>query len=623
MRGSVSGAILLGLIHLAGSSQAALPQDAASQPPRLRVCCALGYDLDLRLGTLFAPVAVQNVVQAEHLGQHRYAAHSIFDERNGLVLTCDGGFIDVGHLRSAADLVAHIFARLRARGPRAGAVRFELSDGPATLQLHRGLNDDAERLLIAQRAAYALTVWHEIATGTGQDTISIFSEAFSAFSPEDLYSDLLGTWVGAQSVLDARPYDEAAQRWTQALLQTLGAQGLTSTRHGLDQVEGDWWRKDVPLPNAHLLKRRNFSFEPPLLPWQVPRPAQVGCPTVRPHLAELPTTLPNGQPAQDVYELQLQRAPPHGARSSTVTPSQFADLVTQAAARLAQTPTPEPTASELAGIHIMALRGFGGIGASWGARARGGLQVVGAQASGSGGDLSLIRFAAAYDPGPQGLSAHFTGIQARNLFFCTERGGDRTHPPIAAWFQDCEPTGFFGVGGTLAQFQHDGDTGRWVMRPVEAHLSFALLENAFSEGFLDGHLVLQTGLAVENAQQPGIESNLSVRARTQLQGQLQSQDQRWQGQAWAALHRDLLDATDEGVELGAELQHRLILRESTSRGPSPVWGVVQLGLQVGYTYWSQPSAALDDMLLPVTSATEPHGLRALLTVGFTLDRWVF
>ena len=35
-------------------------------------------------------------------------------------------------------------------------------------------------------------MWHELVTWAGRRTVSVFSEGFSAFSPEDLYSDLLG-----------------------------------------------------------------------------------------------------------------------------------------------------------------------------------------------------------------------------------------------------------------------------------------------------------------------------------------------------------------------------------------------------------------------------------------------
>ena len=52
---------------------------------------------------------------------------------------------------------------------------------------------------LAQWIAFQLSTWHEIATWFGWSALSIFPEEASAFSPEDLYSNLLGIRIaGAQ-----------------------------------------------------------------------------------------------------------------------------------------------------------------------------------------------------------------------------------------------------------------------------------------------------------------------------------------------------------------------------------------------------------------------------------------
>lgn len=615
---AVTGLGLVMGLGVAAAAQSALPKEV-QDAPRLRVCCALGYDLDLRFGQLRAPVAIQNVVETADLGHHRYQAHSVFDEKNGQVYTCRGGFIDVGHLRSAADLVAYVYAQLKLRPSNQPITRLDLPDGEVRIIWKRPVASDQDLRSVAQRLSYAVTVWHEIVTGRGQGTISVFSEAFSALSPEDLYSDLLGTHIGLRALMDARPYDAAAQALTEALLTQLQAQPLAHTRQALDQVEGQWWDQSIAIPQRELLRVRNLSFLPPLTPWQVPKPQAVGCPDAAPFLATLPERLPSGARPEDLYSLEFMPNPGLGMGPIPVRTDQFAALMQASAELLAQPQPAQTPQTELAGIHIMGFRGFGGLGHNGKLGLQGGLQVIGAHAEGTGGDLSIARFTAAYDPRERGLIAHFTGIEAGNLFFCEERGGGRQHPPIAAWFQSCEPTGFFGIGGTLAQFQHDGATGRWAMRPLEGHLSFALLENAFSPEFSNRHLELQTGVAVENVTVPGLDSNFSVRLRSQLQGHVQSENLRWQGRGHLLLHRDVIDAKDQGAELGVDLLHRFLLR---SQGRHP-WAVAELGVQVAYSYWSQPGAALDDRLLPLASAVQPHSYRALVTVGFRPERWVF
>ena len=45
---------------------------------------------------------------------------------------------------------------------------------------------------IAQWVAFQMSIWHEIATWYGWSATGVFSEKASAFSPEDLYSNMLG-----------------------------------------------------------------------------------------------------------------------------------------------------------------------------------------------------------------------------------------------------------------------------------------------------------------------------------------------------------------------------------------------------------------------------------------------
>lgn len=49
-----------------------------------------------------------------------------------------------------------------------------------------------EVLSLSGRIAYDLSVWHEIATWYGVSSVPLVSEQFSSFSPEDVYSNLLG-----------------------------------------------------------------------------------------------------------------------------------------------------------------------------------------------------------------------------------------------------------------------------------------------------------------------------------------------------------------------------------------------------------------------------------------------
>ncbi|MCA9549574.1 MAG: DUF4056 domain-containing protein [Myxococcales bacterium] len=598
------------LLLLAAPAAAAPPTDAAEYPPRLRICCALGHDLELRLGVLRPPVGVENVVARGALGHHRYRARTVFEERNGLVYTCRGGFIDLGHLRSAADLYAHLRARLEAA--RGGPVALATADGGATL-LAPPTSDSAAQ------AAFDLTVWHEITTGAGGRVVPFFSETFSAFSPEDLYSDLLGATLGARAWARPEPWDQALDAEMDAALEALGALDLDATRRALDQVEGRWWSAEVPVPGAGLLLRRNLAFGPTLHPWLVPEPTALGCKEGAP--------APLHRPAASGVQLTL--TPPEGSNlgPGPFTPADFEALVAQVARTTPQSASGGRSSAQpgeardgsadetLSGIRILGVRATAG---AVGARAAGGLEVVGARADGPGGDLAIIRYTTLYTA-ERGLVTHFTGIQAQRLFFCQEPGG-RLHPPVAAWFQACAPRGVFGLGGTLAQVQHDGATGRWAMRPVEAHASFALLDNALDPTFPLRNLVLSTGLALENVTWPGLPGRFTPRAHLQLQGVLRTEDGAWGAAGLATFRQSLRGLDDQALEASVSAERRWHLRDGPRAAP---WAVLSLALEVGYSRWTRPEAALDDLMWPLASTTAQGTLRGLVVLAFSLERLVF
>ncbi|TOM58444.1 hypothetical protein CGH73_26665, partial [Vibrio parahaemolyticus] len=54
---------------------------------------------------------------------------------------------------------------------------------------------------LAAKLAFQLAVWHEIAQWYGYQSVPGFSEGISAFSPEDLYSNLLGARLAMTVIL--------------------------------------------------------------------------------------------------------------------------------------------------------------------------------------------------------------------------------------------------------------------------------------------------------------------------------------------------------------------------------------------------------------------------------------
>lgn len=93
--------------------------------------------------------------------------------------------------------------------------------------------------------AFQLAVWHEITQWYGFESVPGFPESISAFSPEDLYSNLLGTRLAVSLILDGQTamldmYNAAMQTALNQALNQLGARPENITRFHFDMLDGRW-----------------------------------------------------------------------------------------------------------------------------------------------------------------------------------------------------------------------------------------------------------------------------------------------------------------------------------------------------------------------------------------------
>lgn len=264
-------------------------------PVALRPCCAFGSGLQVQLGSMPVPLlSLANVIGLEDLGRHQYdhgfmTLHEsrvggglLNSERNGLIYTCRGGFVDTAHLREWADWTLYLSA-LIGRSIETGAV-VDLPDegGSRRIVIHAM---DPQRVAqygvsplavpLAQWLAFQLSLWHEIATWYGWSATA-FSEEASAFSPEDLYSNLLGIKAAAVLIYQSNAtsqavYDENMSAALPRLLQRLGAVSGDVGRAAMQSVDQVWWDSNVRLPDKRLLRRRFIEAEPQITPWLVNR----------------------------------------------------------------------------------------------------------------------------------------------------------------------------------------------------------------------------------------------------------------------------------------------------------------------------------------------------------------
>ncbi|SOE22277.1 Protein of unknown function [Spirosomataceae bacterium TFI 002] len=240
-------------------------KDLEQVPPNvIRTCCAFGHDLSIAR----IPFLKRNdLIDYNNIGQHQYLGGP--KEQNGIVYTSRGGFIDLGHLRDYADWTVYLYNLLESKqanevfkmtlGNEGGTKSLEITIPSQKIDLYE----------LAGSIAYDLSLWHEIATWYGSSYIPLIPEAYSSFSPEDLYSNLLGVRLGIEAAKSHLPYEEAMDQLLAEKLLSLGVVDLDKTYDAMNEVEGYWWSSTKALPSSNVLLKRYFDEAHFLSPWLV------------------------------------------------------------------------------------------------------------------------------------------------------------------------------------------------------------------------------------------------------------------------------------------------------------------------------------------------------------------
>lgn len=303
--------ISLLLLILAGTSTAAIPIDfdystlpatTASRawpllaplpaPDGLRSCCAFGHDLHVKLYGIPVPFyRIHNIVTAHATGHHYYndssletllAITGLGHEHNGIIYTHRGGFIDTAHIRDSADMTLYLFSQLWPRFGQSFTLSLpnELAQRQLVFYAFTPPDDAAKRYTLAAwlsaSLAYQLAAWHEIAQWYGYQSVAGFSERISAFSPEDLYSNLLGTRIAATLLLSGHAatqgmYQAGMDTLLPQVLDEMGAVSASHTQFHFDMLDGLWWNSHCAVPDKFLLIRRNYQTAASRLPTAEPR----------------------------------------------------------------------------------------------------------------------------------------------------------------------------------------------------------------------------------------------------------------------------------------------------------------------------------------------------------------
>ncbi len=258
--------------------------DAFTMPEAVRPCCAFGHDLKVNFGSIPIPfVSVSNSVGINDIGNHSYGAGYLTKgknietgdesrENNGIIYTVDGGFLDLAHIRDTADNSVAIF--YRAHSHIGSSYEFELDPEIGrrliTLSDYDLSHLDSQQLWslsagLASYLGFQLAKAHEIGQYHGLMSVAMWPEQVSAYSLEDLFSNMLGAKIASQLIennltISSYSYNQNATTWIYETINYLKPLTAIETTQAMDAVDGIWWDSTKKLPDESLVLKRNYNL---------------------------------------------------------------------------------------------------------------------------------------------------------------------------------------------------------------------------------------------------------------------------------------------------------------------------------------------------------------------------
>lgn len=205
------------------------------------------------------------------------ALSGLSKEKLGLIYTEKGGFIDIAHVKDTADYTLYLFTEIFAH--LGENYQIQLDDELAAIKIQLFVSKLSisyiERYTLsaylAAELAFELAAWHEIAQSYSYESVPGFSEGISAFSPEDLYSNLLGARIALTLILQGQAssvsqFSAGMTKTLPSALKELGAYAKNETQQMFDQVDSLWWNSKMHVPDKFLLLKRDYETSSTRMP---------------------------------------------------------------------------------------------------------------------------------------------------------------------------------------------------------------------------------------------------------------------------------------------------------------------------------------------------------------------
>jgi hypothetical protein len=298
------------------------PEQLTNPQKKSRMSMAqFGYNLSYFTIPVFP---ITEFINPDNLGVHSYS-QGAFGEKNGSLYTCRGGFIDFSHMRAAIDWTVYLAFTIvndpdeLELGPEAGTLKLKFKNiDDLTLQ---------DIVDMAQKIAFERLEWHEVASWHYHRPYHIRSDQQSTFTPEDNYSNLLGTEIGKKIALrilqdmETKPYSEIATEEIQDAIAVLQpVEGKKESKMAYDIVDRNvqmhlpaamrnndvWWDSNILFRDQRYMFKRNTNIGPEVGPWLVPRSNEVGCEAdLSANILYVPVKTQNGISFYEYYDFTI------------------------------------------------------------------------------------------------------------------------------------------------------------------------------------------------------------------------------------------------------------------------------------------------------------------------------
>ena len=262
--------LLTSPIYLFAKAPILTSKELSVTPARIiRTCCGFGVEIGIA-GVPFAKKT--DITSRKIMGTHTYMGGRT--EQNGIIYTRRGGFLDMGHLRDCADWTAYLYNLIKASQTDPFYHHIELrNEGGAKaieIDIPKNFSND-EMIALAGKISFDLSLWHEISTWFGASYIPLVPERYSSFSPEDLYSNLMGVHLGMRALANNLDYNEAMTAELNKMLDSLESVNTEQeTFDAMLKVNEVWYTNQKSYPNKKVVLKRYIELDADLIPWLVP-----------------------------------------------------------------------------------------------------------------------------------------------------------------------------------------------------------------------------------------------------------------------------------------------------------------------------------------------------------------